>query len=58
MDQEFSRIDIRQDRQDDVLRYMMNRMSMNIPAFFQPYTMPGSFDMPGQFDSGDQGGQS
>ncbi|MFS8002651.1 hypothetical protein Hanom_Chr13g01204611 [Helianthus anomalus] len=47
-----------QERQENALRYMMSRMSMNVPDFFQPYTQPGQFSMPGQFRSSGEGGSS
>ncbi|KAI3774812.1 hypothetical protein L1987_49374 [Smallanthus sonchifolius] len=58
MDQGFGRIDYRHDRQDGALRYMMSRMSIDVPDFFQPFVDPVQFPMPGYYDPSGAGGSS
>ncbi|MFS7911394.1 hypothetical protein Hanom_Chr02g00117581 [Helianthus anomalus] len=58
MDAGFGRIDCRQDRQDGAIRYMMERMSMRVPDFFQPYVDPTQLPMSGYYDPTGSGGSS
>ena len=61
MDEGFGRIDYRQDRQDGAIRYMMGRMSMNVPDFFHPTIDPQRYPPTGfgyGFDPSMAGGSS